>query len=183
MDWTEDKIEEMIALLAAGKSASYVGALFGCSRNAIIGKHQRERVKRGFIPARRSERILEHIATEETVSPELKRNSTPKRIYRPTKATPEVSTVGLGFLLPAMEKPSSKPAKAPRVGILDVTGCRWAIDEDSKVIGSKVFCNAPQCDGSAYCDAHRAESVADYSRVLIRATVKAALHVMKRRAA
>lgn len=67
-------------------------------------------------------------------------------------------------------------------GILDVTGCRWPLAEESaSVIASKTFCNAPQCNGSAYCETHRKASRAPWSRDLIRSTIRGTMFILKKK--
>lgn len=185
MDWTPEKIEKMCEWMGAGKTAAYVAREFGCTRNAVIGKYQRERVKRGIIPPfacesrprpHRTRPILEDVASGPRINAQLLRNTTPKRECEPTRHIPEVAKVSLGFILPALPVASRGPA----VGILDVTGCRWPVADDPEVIGGKCFCNAEKRDGSAYCHAHARASVAPDSRELIRSTVRFTLSTLRR---
>lgn len=74
--------------------------------------------------------------------------------------------------------PKLRPASC---GILDVSGCRWPLEVESpEVIGRKLFCNAVQCDGSPYCNEHLAQSVAPYSRDLVRRTIKDTVRTLAR---
>lgn len=188
MKWTADKIEEMFTAMSNGKSPSEVGAMLGCTRNAVIGKWNRERIKRGLIPPppcetrprpQRPRTILDAVEGQR-INPQLLRNTTPKRACEPTRRIPEVAKVPLGLILPALPVPVPKPARASQIGILDVTGCRWPVSEHPDVIAGKCFCNAPQRDGSSYCATHAAASVSETSRDMIRKTIRSAIYIHKR---
>jgi hypothetical protein len=45
--WTEEKTQQLASLLAQGRAYREIAEIFGTTRNAIIGKVQRERIKRG----------------------------------------------------------------------------------------------------------------------------------------
>lgn len=68
---------------------------------------------------------------------------------------------------------------APDLGhlasIVDVTGCKWPVKDDPDFVGGVAFCNHAKDENSAYCPYHRQQSVASYSRELIRKTTKSAL--------
>jgi hypothetical protein len=95
--------------------------------------------------------------------------SKPKKEHRPAHA-PSMPSSRVGFILPALPVPV--PLSGPAVGLLDVTGCKWPIHEDASLIGGYAFCNHSKGDGSSYCEYHAREAVADYSRALIRKTIK-----------
>ncbi len=111
-------------MAADGLSASAIGRALGCSKNAVIGKLHRLKVRAGVKPERR-----------------------PRRVSGPC-------------------------------GILDVTGCKWAIGFDQNVIGRQVFCNSPKQD-ERYCELHVKLSAASYSDELISKTVQSALKAHK----
>jgi hypothetical protein len=48
--WTAEKTEQLFSLLAQGKTAREIGAIFGMGRMAILGKAHREKIKRGHVP-------------------------------------------------------------------------------------------------------------------------------------
>jgi GcrA cell cycle regulator len=152
--WTPENIEQMFTYSGQGYSASQIAGFFGTTRNAIIGKIQRERIKRGHIPAPRKS-VLDGIR-EERISPELRRNTTPKRVFTIRRDLPDVSRAGVGFVMPAIPAPA--PQTGPAVGILDVTGCKWPIAEDASLIGGKAFCNHARKDGKPYCAFHAREA-------------------------
>lgn len=128
--WTPERIEQMFDYVARGYSASQIASFFHTTRNAVIGKIQRERIKRGHVPAPRG-RAMPRVA-----------------VAKP--AEPAKPADGIGFILPTL--PAAR--KGPAIGILDVTGCRWPLEDDPAVIGGRAFCNAPQKPGRSYCPQH-----------------------------
>lgn len=157
--WTVEKIDEMKKLAHEGHSASQIGAVLGCSRNAVIGKMHR--LKFQFF-------------TRPKVAPRL-------------KPAPTLAGDTGGYRMPKVrlkykprEVPKLKPGAA--CGIVDVTGCRWAVDFDEQVPGGHLFCNSELHD-HRYCEFHARMSGASYSDELIRRTTKAAIHAYTKRVA
>jgi len=143
--WTDEETNRLFELVKAGMTFSAIAREFpGRNRKACLGRYHRVLIKRGHIPNFRK-RVLD----DET--PELMRNTAPKRAYRAKIPAPAVPKANVGFLLPAI---LPKPRKGPAIGILDVTGCRWALAEDASLAGGHAFCNAPQKDGRPYCAEH-----------------------------
>lgn len=147
--WTEEKIAEMHRLAEEGLSASAIGRALGCSRNAVIGKLHRVKVRAGLKPERKH-----------PDSPY--KSGSPRRKY--TRR-------------PKLEIVAPAPASGP-CGILDVTGCKWAVGFDKSVPGGHLFCDAPKHD-ERYCEFHVKQSAASYSDELIKKTVKGALEAHK----
>lgn len=150
--WTEEEDQIITKMVYGGKSMAQIAAMLpGRSRNAVIGRYRRIREARGEPTSSTPRRaILETVSDDaDRISPQLLRNTTPKRVCEPRRAMPKVAKVGVGFLLPALPARSSSPA----VGILDVTGCRWPVGEDVSVAGRHTFCNS-ETDGSSYCAHH-----------------------------
>lgn len=141
--WTEDETARLMDLFRAGHSFTQIGRILDRPRNSCIGRYHRHMVKMGHVPIKR---------TPDDNKPELMRNTTPKRQYRPSVPAPELPKAGVGFVMPML---AIVPAqKGPAIGILDVTGCRWPLEDDPAVIGGRSFCNAPQKSGRSYCAAH-----------------------------
>lgn len=151
--WTDEKIAEMQRMAEQGLSASQIGRELGCSKNAVIGKLHRVKIRAGDKPARKYPE-----------SP-YKSGSAPKRSRQE---------------LPKLIIEAPPPAVMPGApcGILDVTGCKWAVGFDEAVIGKHVFCNSPKHD-ERYCEFHVKQSVASYSTELIKKTLKRALEANK----
>jgi len=80
-DWTDERVELLKARLEDGRSASQIAAELGCTRNAVIGKTHRLRMKlKGWhgtqrvLRRRRSER---RIVIKQTNEPEIEIDATP----------------------------------------------------------------------------------------------------------
>lgn len=133
--WTIERIDILRQRKAEGKSSSAIAAEIGATRNAVIGKWIRIMVKQGYKP-----------------KPKIRNMDAPApKINQPRLAT------SAGILLPAIIPAIQYTGSA--VGILDVTGCKWAVGEDAGLIGSHAFCNAPRKPGdSRYCPHHAARS-------------------------
>lgn len=149
INWTAAMIADVVRRKDGGESFSSIARAYGCSRSSVAGIHRRARIRRGEI----------------AYTPHRKAaGSAPRASERLPAPIPA----------PVIEKPSTERA----CPIHEVSGCRWEItgaDEPRDFL----FCNAPQCDGSAYCEFHRRESVAEYSTKLIRQTIKGAMRAYK----
>lgn len=144
--WTEEETNRLFELVKAGKTFNEISTeLPGRNRMACLGRYHRVLIKRGHIPNFRK-RVLD------SDRPELMRNTSPKRAYRPKVPAPATPKASVGFILPAL--PAPKPRKGRAVGILDVTGCRWPLEDNPALIGGRAFCNAPQKEGRSYCHEH-----------------------------
>lgn len=156
--WTPETVDLMMSLVAQGRSMGEIGIALGRTRNAIIGKVQRERIIRGHVPIPRKPILVTLADGSKRLSPQALRNTTPKRVCEPRRAMPGVSTRGIGFLLPALAPPP--PRTGPAVGILDVTGCQWPTGYDEAVAGRHTFCDAPKDGKGPYCPFHDALKIA-----------------------
>lgn len=154
--WTKEHDEIIVKMVIDGHTMAEIACKFpGRSRNAVIGRYRRIREAKGVstnstgaVRVRRS--FLETVSNDaDRISPQLLRNTTPKRACEPKRAMPKVAKVGVGFLLPSLPELSRGPA----VGILEVTGCKWPVGEDANVAGRHTFCNS-ETDGSPYCAHH-----------------------------
>lgn len=168
MEWTPEIIDRMFKLVEQGYSLALVARELHCTKNCVVGKYARERRKRGIaIPSK----------------PLRQKLAISKPTQKPTKPRPAAFVIRLATTRPERPNIAPKPARKSTVGILDVTGCKWAVGEDASVIGRHTFCNAATADGHAYCEEHRRENVASYSGDLIKRTIRAAMHANKSRAA
>jgi hypothetical protein len=133
--WTMERIDHLFSMARDGKSFGQIAAHIGCSRNAAIGKYQRVRVARGeYMPKQRPRNQVT-----------LANGETPRR--KPQLAARCDMPKPLAFVW----KPSG-----PGVGIVEVTGCRYATGDDASVYGGFVFCNDPVDGKSLYCAHHAA---------------------------
>lgn|SRR5574341_775395 len=141
--WTEERIEFVLAAWAEGKSAGVIAAEIGTTRNTVVGKLHRERIRRGLFVARpKSGTVL------------------PKRPPSP-RAVPTLAMV------PAIAVPDDEPSPVivPDVAggapcsIIDVTGCKWPVEAAPHMPGGHLFCNAARPLNQSYCAAHQARAV------------------------
>lgn len=163
--WNIERIDILRQGVVAGKSFREISLEIGCSRLAALGKWNRIRVREGHKP------IPRNIVAETGVTPELMRNTSPKRVYNRATPAPGVASGGVGFILPAVAPPA--PRSGPAVGIADVTGCKWPIGEDPAIPGGHTFCNHAKEDGKPYCEYHTRQSIAPFSRELRSRTLRA----------
>jgi len=177
--WTDDRITTMRNMLAEGHSAAVVAAALGVSRNAVIGKVMRLEQSTNERWARR---------TGTTHGPRKVQLPAAVRAPRkiPAPLAPTANVLPLIKPLPAI-KPTPRPAVAyvpgKAAGILDVTGCRWAVGERADVIGGHLFCNARKANGTEYCAFHDQAKSAPYSEKLVKKTLRAfGMRFEKRRA-
>lgn len=135
--WTPERIARMRELLDKGFAFGLIAKELGCSRNSAIGKAHRLGVRTGRYPP----------------------ITAPKR--PPTRQEPsEPPLTGIFSLRPIsprrlVKPPPAAPAGVP-AGILDVTGCRYAVGEDAKVAGRHLFCNAATGPDTSWCKHHAA---------------------------
>jgi len=181
--WTAERIEAMTKWLEEGLSCSEVARRLGCTRNAVIGKVHRIEHERGIrLTRERPNTARTGIAASRP--PGFKRPYV-RRIGKPSLAGISRGLADLdpaplfpASVLPSLPGPTPPPPPGNHVGILDVTGCRWAVGEDDGVIGRHLFCNAPAADGCSYCAAHEEERTATYSARLISKTIRQAASVI-----
>jgi GcrA cell cycle regulator len=174
--WTDERIAEMKRLLQGGLSCGRVAAILGCSRNAVIGKVHRIEYASGTrmvrnlgVTAGPRKRVVGAVPPRARPQPGLadgngSTEKRPKKIKLPRRAPPLPAGISAAGIKPVR---LGKPC-----GILQASGCRWAIGSDPKVIGTHVFCNAPVEEGRSYCDAHARQNAAPYSADLIKRTLK-----------
>lgn len=137
--WTDERIDEMMRLHREGQSTAAIARLWHVSKNSIVGKLYREKVKRGLLVG--TPRLRTRSST--VVKPKAAR-----RVNMPT--LPGAAS----FVLPMMLPPVKPPDEGQFASILDVTGCRWPVREDRDFVGGHAFCNNPKGNHS-YCEFHQ----------------------------
>jgi hypothetical protein len=137
--WTAAALARLCELHATGLSFELISRDLGCTRNAAIGKFHRLGVKSGIRPPPKPKPVGEKRLRGKPSTPPLNgilslRGMSPRRLIKPAPSAP----VGV-------------PA-----GILDVTGCKYAVAEDAKTPGGFKFCNSPTADDRPWCEHHHA---------------------------
>lgn len=134
MNWTDEKVEELKALWNAGKSGGQIAAVFGITRNAVIGKIHRL----GLYREQRKQRA----ARAQQISPV----PTPSVSPRIVSADPPFVAI------PHVELEDGPPGASPRaltlMGLTSKT-CRWPHGD-----GPFWFCGAPPLPSFPYCEGH-----------------------------
>lgn len=162
MIWTQPQIDELLALYRQGLTSYQMAAHFKVTRSAICGRIHRERVRLGEIE----------------VKPRI-RNRKPQR--RKQMLTLPSSAVEFGVSAYIRNTPD-RPCEGRLASIVDVTGCRWPVRDDESYVGGVAFCNHAT-DGKTYCPYHHQESIASYSKALIKKTISNTLYTLTKREA
>jgi len=142
MTWTEERVAELMRLWEAGRSASEIGRLLGVSKNSVVGKAHRMKLKARPSPIKRGS------------TPQVRRVAMapmPKPVVR---VEPVAKQVQERIAAPA---PVQRPARAVhRSAGKGGPSCLWPIgdpgDQDFH------FCGEPAVAGKPYCDEHCARA-------------------------
>lgn len=140
MTWTNERVAELMRLWEAGRSASEIGRLLGVSKNSVVGKAHRMKLKARPSPIKRGS------------APQMRRTVAPvpkPAVQAPAPAKP---------VQPQAAAPA--PARRPARPVARASGkgpnCLWPIgdpgDQDFH------FCGAPAVAGKPYCDEHCARA-------------------------
>ncbi len=147
IDWNSLIVERLRELVATSLSASQIGAAMGISRNAVIGKCHRMKIKLlgtssggGYHP-RRSDRIGE------------------PKVVRIERAPPSIPIPEPSVLLAAYN--ASRLDKAQPITSLNRCDCRWPVSGENDPL---LFCAAACDDGHPYCSTHYPYGILDSPR-------------------
>lgn len=169
MGWTDERVEQLKRLWAAGLSASQIAAeLGGITRNAVIGKVHRlglsGRAKApattGAAPRPRKARVPSHPMATGSF-----RSHGNAALARPRML--EAEPAALVELAPA---PELVPLVCERVTIMELRECmcRWPLGDPSR--DDFRFCGAQTAPGISYCAHHTAKAyqpAADRRRIRV----------------
>jgi len=128
--WTNDEVDAIRAMVAAGRSFSQIGAEYDVSRNSIASICARFDI-RANVKAK--------------ADPVVKPKPAPKVIRTPLPIEPEL----IEQLFQGVEPAS--PA-GPTLLELGPRSCRWPVDEVER--GRHIFCGAPAVTGRVWCAQH-----------------------------
>jgi GcrA cell cycle regulator len=165
IDWTPAQVDELISLWRQGRTSYELAAHFNVTRNSIMGKLHREKLRRAETDP------IERRAVANT-------GTITKRRYTRREAMLTLPS-SAGSVMRIVEPAPTPPDQGQLASIVDVTGCRWPVADNPDFIGGVAFCNHEQRDGSPYCPYHARENVAPYSREAIRRTIKQSLYLLK----
>lgn len=167
IEWTPAQVEELISLWRQGRTSYELAVHFGVTRNSIMGKLHREKLRRA---AQGDPIERRRVANEGTIT---------KRRYTRREAMltlPERA----GSVMRIVEPAPTPPDQGQLASIVDVSGCRWPVKDDPEYIGGVAFCNHSQRENSPYCEYHARENVAPWSAEAIRKTFKQVNFLLKR---
>lgn len=139
MTWTNDRVAELMRLWEAGRSASEIGRLLGVSKNSVVGKAHRMKLRARPSPIKRgSTPQVRRVAVAPIQKPMVQAPAAPKAVEtRPPAPPPR-----------AVRAVARTNGKGPN--------CLWPIgdpgDQDFH------FCGAPAVAGKPYCDEHCARA-------------------------
>ncbi|MGF1628778.1 MAG: GcrA family cell cycle regulator [Kiloniellaceae bacterium] len=141
MTWTEERVAELMRLWEAGRSASEIGRLLGVSKNSVVGKAHRMKLKARPSPIKRgSTPHVRRVAIATIPKPVAQAATAPK------PAETRVSAAA----------PAPRPVRAVARANGKGPSCLWPIgdpgDQDFH------FCGAPAVAGKPYCDEHCARA-------------------------
>lgn len=158
-NWTPERVEQLKALWATGKSCSQIGTVLGISRNAVLGKVSRLKLPKHGTNQRK--KLPQSISRRPGNSGGGEYRRTVRA--RDIAASPEgrqvnprgTSTVAEPILTfgPAWRAlPGTKPVPLLK---LKTGQCKWPIG-DRPIL----FCGCPvETEGKPYCSAHHERSV------------------------
>jgi GcrA cell cycle regulator len=147
MVWTHNQIEEIRRLWSVdGKTASQIGLVFGCTRNAIMGVIHRNGIKKGEATPTPQPRVEGRFAPLSGMVRRPPNLVLGKPDKRPVKPKPVVSVVSKEKTMPVQEP-------GPIV-FWDLTpsSCRWPIGDPP--LETLRFCGTRALDGRPYCIKH-----------------------------
>ncbi len=129
MTWTDERVEQLVNLWDSGKSASEIGKLLGVSKNSVVGKAHRLKLKSRPSPIRR----------DQSAKPKVK-------VVREPITTPQP------VLQPVQrERPRPLPRRAG-----SGPGCLWPQGDPGDP--GFHFCGAESVSGKPYCEEHCARA-------------------------
>lgn len=149
-NWPKDKIERLVALRNEAKSSGTIAKIMGITRNAVIGKLSRMKLKS----------LNYRTGCKANTEPQAQPRGIPS--VAAIMATVRRKPYGSGkkpvqaITHPPKLKTRPRLTPAPANGIL-ISGlesgqCKFAVGTDKA--GNHIFCGAAT-DGGSWCDAHR----------------------------
>lgn len=141
MTWTEERVAELMRLWEAGRSASEIGRLLGVSKNSVVGKAHRMKLKARPSPIKRG------------VAPAIRRTAPPPMARPAVQVQPAPKQIQTRPVAPApAQRAMGTVARANGKG----PNCLWPIGDPGD--RDFHFCGAPAVAGKPYCDEHCARA-------------------------
>jgi GcrA cell cycle regulator len=154
MNWTEKRVEELRALLAQGQTGSQIAKIFGVTRNAVMGKIDRLRIRGERKLRPRRVRIWE---TQGVSRAEWYRRR--KAVTLPS--VPSLLSSSSLALVSGSHSPQkrasghrTKTARPVLIIGLTLQTCRWPLFDGREPESEKFYCGEMPVDGLPYCHEH-----------------------------
>lgn len=151
MEWTGENVE-YLRKNWKHYSATELGAYFGCTRNAVIGKARRLNLPPKKTGVKREKRVLPKRARIDKHLTEKVRKARAK-----AKAEPKRTRLGSGALTPGqtdtLHVEEREHKKVPLRDLKkNIRECRWIIGQINGY--DTIFCGDPVVEGKSWCPEH-----------------------------
>lgn len=150
--WTPELVDRVMKLDREGMTGTEIAKMFRTTRNVIIGKLNREKIRLGLhVPGRRGP-----LANPRKSSKEHSVGIPSIRSFKTDDIADE--DVVEPVVLPMITKGTGEPCTIDKL-----CGCKWPVHEDKKLIGWHLFCNKPRPLNSPYCAEHSKKAGEKYN--------------------
>ena len=136
MTWTDERVEELTRLWDTGRSASEIGKILGVSKNSVVGKAHRLKLKGRPSP--------------------IKQGGPKKTRTKPTIVTPKAAPASAP--VPAAPRPAPSYTRRRSRG----PDCLWPIGDPGD--SDFHFCGDTAVPGKPYCEEHCARAYISKNR-------------------
>lgn len=169
--WTDERVATLRTMRENGARVRDITAALGCTKGAVIGKMDRlglstKAVPRFWTPER--DEVVRRMHADGALFADIgdALGVTWRAIARRTEKLRLPKRGHVFHWKVRRERPRAPRAFKPRlvdmtppstegaVGILDVTGCRWAVSSHNVGRGDHLFCNHPVEGQASYCAYH-----------------------------
>lgn len=147
--WTDANFEKAKALWAEGKTATQIGAILGCTRNAVLSKiHRSGLALRPGTSKKWGERDTARAFNKPNPKPPKAKGAAQPKAQRVS------ATEMFGDADPYVEREDIIVPEAERKGVVDLEpdDCRWPIGDPRAA--DFHFCNGKKVPGLPYCEHH-----------------------------
>jgi GcrA cell cycle regulator len=161
LKWDDEQVAILRQLFADGNSAATIGALLGCSKNAVIGKcHRIGLFSSGKEPVVRKPRGTNAGGIRQQIQAALRREREAAATTRDEAMKQQHFPLD-DSTRKALNHFHPLPGKRT-IGLMDLAprSCRWPLDVENE----HRYCGDPAVVGSPYCPYHSALAGRHYSR-------------------
>lgn len=142
--WDDERIETLRALWTDGQTASQIGEVLGCTRNAVIGKVHRLGITRD-LSINRQEAVATAEAPHHERAARIAQQRNPQHLMEQAKLVAELAAKWVPG------RPTHRKGYKT-IFQLGPRDCRWPIGE--KYESARMFCGNRAVPGKSYCSEH-----------------------------